>query len=119
MSDMERYLELREKIIRPAMEKLKAEYEAQGYICSIGAIKRKDETSESHQGTKVIRSTCEGISLSRTQVSTNNKQTVSVSLSDGGSVLLGNVAVMGYRHFKLDEVTSELIEKAIGEAFFN
>ena len=117
MNGHQKYLELRETAIRPAMEKLKAEYEAQDYKCSIGEIKPPDITNGSRKGTVVVRSTFGALSLTRKQIVNDIEHTVSIFLSDGGSVDLIKMGVRYHRSFKFDEITPELIEKEIREAF--
>ncbi|HWP91809.1 MAG TPA: hypothetical protein VNN20_06395 [Thermodesulfobacteriota bacterium] len=116
MRDKQKYLEIRQKIIKPTMERLKTEYEAKGYKCQIGAIKPPDVTEGSRQGTRIIRSTYGAISLT-VYDEDSSLGTVSIFLSDSGSVVVKEMDVIFGHKYNLDEITPEVVENEIRKVF--
>ena len=119
MTNKDEYMELREKIIRPIMEKLKYEYELQGYKFSISIIKPPNTSKRAtriHRGVSVFGSTFGGIYLSK-RLSDKISQTISVYLSDAGSVVVKRLNALSFNSLNLDKITSELIEKEIRKVF--
>ena len=116
MSDVDRYLELRDRIIEPVMQKLKFGYEAQGYKCEIDYSKCiKDITQDTREGLKVVRSFDGQISLTRKNIENGILVTATVYLDKDivGLTRTRPRSLDGSTYFKLDEITSDIIENKI------
>ncbi len=98
MSQLDKYLEIRDTIIRPALEELKEEYESLGYYCHI-ATQRPQRV----------------ISFSR-EVSDFVQDTVSIFLSNCGWVIFSRLNVLYSSRLGLDEITPERVKEKIREA---
>lgn len=120
MSDAERYLELRDRIIEPVMQKLKFEYEGIGHKCEIDYSKRiKDITRVTRRGLEVVRSFEGQISLTRKNIENDILVTETVCL-DKDTVVLTRTrprVIGGSTYFKLDEITPDIIENKIRDRF--
>jgi hypothetical protein len=114
LSVVQNWYKLRETVVRPVMEKLKNEYEAQGHESSIGTEKPPDVSSKairSQRELSATRRTFGAISLRR------NHHVVSIFLTDSGDVVLKKLKAVHSQSFKLNEISPDLIEESIREAF--
>ncbi len=118
MTNLDEYLEIRDAIIRPALEELKEEYEAQGYQCHIATQRPQTVRSRaiiSQRGSSPGRTPAGAISFSRRRPD-NVKGTVSIFLSDGGWVIFNKLNVLYSSRLHLDEITTDRVKEKIREA---
>ena len=99
MTKLAEYLEIRDKIIRPALEELKKEYKSLGYHCYISTQKSQGAISFSRGRARYL------------------KDTVSIFLGDGGWVIFNKFDVLYSSRLHLDEITRAEVKKKIREAF--
>ncbi len=121
MTNLDKYLEIRDKVIRPALEELIDEYEADDYECSIGTEKPPSMSSGvkvRRRGSKPGRIAFEAISLygaisfTRTDTDDNTK-TVSIFSSDGNLVIFMKLPTGSRKRIHLDELTPERVKEEV------
>jgi hypothetical protein len=119
MGKPQSYSQIKTDIIKPVIEKLKKEYEDEGYICEIGVLKPRYPPSKairSGRGTPSTPTPSGAISLSRKKNINDIGVTASVFLY-GGTVSVTKMPGIHGSSMNLDAVTPESIEDKIREAF--
>ncbi len=115
MSKLSEYLDIKNRIIRPALEKLKKEYDAQGYRCSIGSQGHpvgRSSARDSGRDSSSVRSAIGPISLSRRQGS-NVPDTVSIYFTGSDAVIIRALDVLDYESVLLDDITLDRVKEEV------